>query len=349
MPAEWEPHKQCWMGWPLRPDNWRNKAQPAQEAFAAVVAAITAFEPVTVCGPNPAQVKVASTKVPAGTEVLCMYQNDSWFRDSGPTFVVRDKPGSPGERELAGVDWVFNAWGGLTGGLYKDWRNDDMIAGRILRLQGVKRYKCSAVLEGGSIHTDGEGTLLTTEECLLNPNRNPSMTKAQIEQMLKDYLGVQKVLWLPKGLYADEDTNGHVDNVACFARPGAVLLSWTDDDSDPQHARSVEAYKYLSGQTDARGRQIEVIKLPLPPPLHMTEEEAAGIAQVEGSVPRKAGERLAASYVNFYLPNGGAVIPQALEGLREVFPKRKVVGVPTREVLLGGGNIHCITQQQPAV
>ncbi|BDA42897.1 Agmatine deiminase [Coccomyxa sp. Obi] len=360
MPAEWEPHKQCWMGWPLRPDNWRNNAQPAQEAFAAVVTAIMAFEPVTVCAPTEPQMEVAEGKVPHQTEVLCMFQNDSWFRDTGPTFLVRDRSDHPGEREIAGVDWVFNAWGGITGGLYKDWREDDRVAGRILRLEMVKRFKCHAVLEGGSIHTDGEGTLLTTEECLLNPNRNPTMTKEQIEQMLKDFTGVRKVLWLPKGLYADEDTNGHVDNIACFARPGEVLLSWTDDQTDPQFERSVENYDYLSSQTDAKGRKIKIIKLPLPPPLYYTEEEAAGVQQVDGSAPRKAGERLAASYVNFYMPNGGAVIPQfggeaaeadarALEVLRETFPERKVVGVSTREILLGGGNIHCITQQQPAV
>ncbi|CAL5222373.1 g4727 [Coccomyxa viridis] len=367
MPAEWHPHSMCWMGWPRRPDNWRNNAGPAQEAFARVVSAIMQFEPVTVCAPDVSKVHTAvgpsddsANTVPAATEIIHMEQDDSWFRDCGPTFLLRERPGEAGKQELAGVDWIFNAWGGENGGLYKSWDKDQKVASLILERAGALRYKCPHVLEGGSIHVDSEGTVMTTEECLLNPNRNPDLGKEQIEEFLKGYLGVSKVLWLPKGLYKDTDTNGHVDNFACFARPGVVLLAWTDDTQDPQHAISAEALQYLESQTDAKGRRLEVIKMPLPPPLHISEEESAGVAKVDGSAPREAGERLAASYVNFYLPNGGVIAPQfggeaaeadarALEVFRSAFPGRKVVGVQTREVLLGGGNIHCITQQQPSL
>ncbi|KAK9828044.1 hypothetical protein WJX81_004404 [Elliptochloris bilobata] len=359
MPAEWEPHQQAWMGWPRRPDNWREYAGPAKKAYAAVATAIMEFEPVTVAVPDPRMMEAAKRQLPQRLEVLEIPQDDAWFRDSGPTFVVRDVPGKPGEREVAGVDWIFNAWGGKLGGLYDPWDRDDAVAGHILELAGARRFKAPIVLEGGSIHVDGEGTLLTTEECLLNKNRNPDLTKAQIEGVLADMLRIKKFIWLPRGLEADDDTNGHVDNFACFARPGVVLLAWTDDKEDPQYQRSLEALQVLSASADAAGRPISIVKMPLPPPLHITASEARGVKQVEGTKPRQAGDRLAASYINFYMPNGGIVMPafggeaveadlRAQEVMRDVFPERKVVAVPTREILLGGGNIHCITQQQPA-
>lgn len=200
-------------------------------------------------------------------------------------------------------------------------------------------------------------TCLTTEECLLHKNRNPSLGKSEIESVLKRQLGVEKVIWLPLGLHADHDTNGHVDNFACFARPGVVLLAWCDDAADPQHAISRRALELLKKETDARGRPLEVVKLPCPPVLTRTQAEYDGLAPL-GKENRAAGERLAASYVNFYVANGGVVAPafggaaaaadaEAGRILRAAFPGREVVQVPTREIVLGGGNIHCITQQQP--
>lgn len=258
---------------------------------------------------------------------------------------------------VAGIDWDFNAWGGHTGGLYPTWARDKAVASNILSLVGLSRFECPIVLEGGSIHVDGEGTLLTTEECLLNPNRNPQLTKEEIEEYLSKMLGVKKFIWLPGGLHGDDDTDGHVDNFACFARPGVVLLAWTDDVMDPQRERSLEALDVLENTTDAQGRKLEVIKVPLPPQMFRSAEDVRTVAAVEGVTERLEGVKLAGSYVNFYICNGGVVMPglgdekadaAAKAVIEKAFPDRKVVQVPTREVLLGGGNIHCITQQQPA-
>ncbi|KAJ3687281.1 hypothetical protein LUZ61_016445 [Rhynchospora tenuis] len=358
MPAEWESHEQCWIGWPERPDNWRDNAGPAQRVFADVSFAISKFEPVTLCVSSAQYEKVHSLmNNKSSIRVIEMSMNDAWFRDIGPTF-VRCHIESSLSNEVAGVDWQFNCWGGPEEGCYDDWSLDSLVAKKILEMEKQPRFPHKMVLEGGSIHVDGEGTCITTEECLLNPNRNPDMTKEDIENELKQYLGVEKVIWLPRGLFGDEDTNGHVDNMCCFIKPGAVLLSWTDDPSDPQHERSLEALSILSGCTDAKGRKIEVVKIHVPGPLYMTEEEAQGLVDKGHAVPRKAGTRLAASYVNFYIANGGIVAPkfgdtrqdhEAYDVLREAFPNHEVVMVEgAREIVLGGGNIHCITQQQPA-
>ncbi len=211
------------------------------------------------------------------------------------------------------------------------------------------------MLEGGSIHVDGEGTLITTEECLLNRNRNPQLSREQIEQVLAEHLAIDKVIWLPHGLYNDE-TDGHVDNFCCYVRPGEVLLAWTDDPDDPNFERCQAAMQVLEQVRDAKGRTLQVHKMPIPGPLHASAEECAGVAPLIGSQPRDPSIRLAGSYVNFLIVNGGIIAPafddpldsEAEAILRRVFPDHEVVMVPGREILLGGGNIHCITQQQPA-
>lgn len=360
MPAEWEPHSQCWMGWPERLDNWRDDALHAQRVFAKVATAISKFEPVTVCA-SAAQWENARSQLPENIRVIEMSMNDSWFRDTGPTIVVNKSSASSGAQapKVAGIDWNFNSWGGVDDGCYRDWSLDLQVARKILSTERLPRFPHSMVLEGGSIHVDGEGTCLTTEECLLNKNRNPHLNKGQIENELKAYLGVMKIIWLPRGLFGDDDTNGHIDNMCCFSKPGVVLLSWTDDETDPQYERSVEALTILSDATDARGRKLQIIKLHVPGPLYMTEEEAAGLNQDGEAKPRLAGTRLAASYVNFYIANGGIITPQfgdkkwdgeAVRVLSQAFPNYEVVGIErAREIVLGGGNIHCITQQQPAI
>jgi len=349
MPAEFEPHSGCWMAWPERTDNWRLGAKPAQEAFAAVAAAIAPSEPVTMAVSD-TQFEHCRALLPPEVRVVEVSTDDAWMRDTGPTFVVE------GDGRRRGVDWRFNAWGGTEGGLYFPWDRDDRVAAKVLEVEGADRYRAPIVLEGGAIHVDGEGTVLTTEECLLNPNRNPALSKEQIERALLEYLGAEKVIWLGAGVFEDE-TDGHVDNLACFARPGTVLLTWTDDENDPQHPISRDARERLEAATDARGRSLEVVLLPSPGPLQISAEEAEGIDATEGAVPRRSGDRLAASYVNFYLGNSRIVYPlldprhdeEAAVILRRTFPEREVVGVPAREILLGGGNIHCITQQVPAV
>jgi agmatine deiminase len=255
---------------------------------------------------------------------------------------------------MRGIDWIFNAWGGLESGLYFPWDMDDAVAQKVLELGDVDRYKAPIVLEGGSIHIDGEGTLITTEECLLNPNRNPDLSKKEIEQVLKDYLSVTRIIWLGAGVYNDE-TNGHVDNLCCFLQPGMVALTWTDDKHDPQYEISMDAYQRLEKSTDAQGRKLVIHKLHQPDPVFITQEEADQVDVADGTKPRHAGDRMAASYINFYLCNLGAIVPTfndphdqvALDTLQRLMPDRKVLGVPAREILLGGGNIHCITQQQP--
>jgi agmatine deiminase len=349
MPGEFEAHSGCWIAWPERPDDWRLGAKPAQQAYAVVAEAINASEPVTMAVSD-AQFEHCRSVLSPSIRVVEISTDDAWIRDMGPTFLVDDAGGR------RGVDWHFNAWGGLRGGLYFPWDRDDRAAEKVLEIEGVERYHAPIVLEGGSIHVDGQGTVIATEECLLNPNRNPELTREQIEQVIFDHLGAEKMIWLGGGVYNDE-TDGHVDNLACFARPGVVLLTYTDDEADPQHAISRDAEQRLQAATDARGRQIEVVRLPSPGPITITEDEAKGVDAVAGSLPRRAGDRLAASYVNFYLATKRIVFPllderydeQAAKALRDCFPDREIVGVPAREILLGGGNIHCITQQVPAL
>ena len=347
MPAEYEHHSGCWMLWPERTDNWREGAKPAQAAFVAVAEAVAQGEPVTV-GVCAAQFQNARARLGCGIRVVEMSSNDAWMRDCGPTFLVDAK----GRRR--GVDWVFNAWGGLDGGLYFPWDRDDEVAQKVLEIEGSDRYRAPFVLEGGAIHVDGQGTCLTTEECLLNANRNGTASRAEVETMLQRYLGVSRVIWLGKGVYLDE-TGGHVDELACFTAPGQVALTWTDDRQDPQYEISNDAYQRLRGARDARGRTLTIHKIHQPGPLYMTAAEAAGIDMRNGSRPRRAGDRLPASYINFYIANKCIVMPlfdkrwdaAAARSLKRLFPGRKVIGVATREVLLGGGNIHCITQQVP--
>ncbi|MCX6053440.1 MAG: agmatine deiminase [Chloroflexi bacterium] len=348
MPGEFEKHAATWMLWPERPDNWRLGAKPAQKTFVEVATAISQFEPLTM-GVSQTQYNNARNLLPGHIRVIEMSNNDSWIRDCGPTFVSNGK-------DIKAVDWDFNAWGGLVGGLYFPWDLDDMVAQKVAEMERVDRYKAPFVLEGGSIHTDGEGTLLTTRECLLNENRNPDLSQAELEGLLSDYLDVSKFIWLNRGIYNDE-TNGHVDNICCFIRPGVVALAWTDDRTDPQYEISQENYEILQASTDARGRKLEIIKIHQPDPILIKKEESESVDAVQGTLPRQEGDRLAASYINFYFCNDGVVMPlfndphdkPALDQLQKLMPDRKVVGIYAREILLGGGNIHCITQQQPLV
>jgi len=347
MPAEWSPHAGCWMIWPERPDNWRNGAKPAQAAFAAVATAIARFEPVTMLA-SARQYANARNTLPANIRVLEASSNDAWARDMGPSFLLGPS------NELRGVDWQFNAWGGLGGGLYFPWDLDDQIAAKILQTERAKSYRAPITLEGGAIHVDGEGTVLTTEACLLDPNRNPGATRASMEAALCDYLGAKKVLWLGQGVPEDE-TGGHIDNLACFIKPGVVLLSWCDDPTDPHYTISRNAEAALLAATDAAGRPIRVEHIPMPTPMTYTEEEIAGLDTGDKRTQREPGLRLAASYVNFYIANNAIIAPSfgtstdepAREVLSNLFPSREIIMLPGREILLGGGNIHCITQQQP--
>lgn len=348
MPGEFEKHDGCWIIWPERPDNWRNGGKPAQQVFVEVAKAISRFEPVTVCVSRE-QFSNARHLLPSEIRVVEMSNNDAWVRDSGATFVVNGS-------EVRGVSWSFNAWGGLVDGLYFPWDQDDLVAAKMCDIERKDCYSAGDfVLEGGSIHVDGEGTLVTTEECLLSEGRNPGMSREEIEATLKEYLNLEKIIWIRKGIYNDE-TNGHVDNIFNYVRPGEVVLAWTDDENDPQYAISKDAYEVLSNATDARGRKLKIHKMYTPAPVLISAAESEGVDAVDGTLPRVEGDRLAASYCNYYTANGGIVFPtfgdpndaRAEALLKQIYPDREVVGVYAREILLGGGNIHCITQQQPS-
>ena len=348
MPGEFEKHHATYILWPQRPDNWRLGGKPAQHTFVQVAREISRFEPVVV-GVNADQYDNACAMLPPQVMVVEISNNDSWVRDCGPTFVTDG-------HKLRGVDWHFNAWGGLVDGLYFPWDKDDAVARKICAIEGVDRYRTDDfVLEGGSIHVDGEGTLVTTEECLLSPGRNPHLNRQQIEAMLKEYLNLEKIIWLPRGIYLDE-TNGHVDNIFSFSAPGECVLAWTEDKNDPQYEICQEALRVLETEEDAKGRKLKVHKLLLPKPILISKEESEGVDAIDGTLPRLEGDRLAASYANFYIVNGAVICPlfhdehdeAAKKTLQQAFPDREIVGLYAREILLGGGNVHCITQQVPA-
>ena len=359
MPAEFEEHEGCIIVWPQRPGSWSFGADVACAAFTAVIKAIAASEQVYVACDKRSKHWQRAERMLAGlanVELLDIPTDDSWARDIGPTFVVQDTAEG---RVVRGINWRFNAWGGEVDGLYPDYEQDDAFAAAFAKTKGYELYEAAPfVLEGGSIHVDGEGTAMVTASCLLSAGRNPQLTQAQIEDKLKEYLNVEKVLWLPRGIYNDE-TNEHVDNVCAFIRPGEVVLAWTDKEDDPQYALSKASLDYLEQATDAKGRKIIVHKLPVPAvPVCITEDEVAGFDFVEGEDMREAGERLAASYVNFYFSNDSVVLPafgdenvasdaRAAAILAQLCPERRIVRIPARAILTGGGNIHCITQQIP--
>lgn len=346
MPAENEPQEHVWMAWPTREDNWREKGKHAQAEFVNVATAIAQATDVTFIVDAP-HFEQARSALPSHIQLVEMPSDDCWMRDIGATYVINNK----GERRAN--SWKFNAWGGDIDGLYDSWEQDDEVAEKMAALTGDDVYKAPFILEGGSIHVDGEGTLFTTEECLLHPSRNPDLSKEDIEDLLKTYLNVDKIVWLKDGLYNDE-TNGHIDNIMHVIRPGVVALTYCEDKNDPQYAISQNAYNVLSHTMDAKGRRLEIIKLPMPGPLFVTTEEAQNLTESQ-YMNRKVGERLAASYANFLITNDRVVFPlldektdeQAKQILQKAFPSHTVIGVSARNILLGGGNIHCITQQVP--
>ena len=348
MPAEFEPHAGCLLIFPERSDSWQYGGYAARKAFVRVVEAIARYERVTVLASD-RQYDNARALLSEHVRVVEMESNDAWARDYCPVFVQNEAG------DVRGVDFGFNAWGGLYDGLYFPWDKDDRMARKVCDLLDKDVYDCREfILEGGSVHVDGEGTCLVTESCLLSPGRNPGLSREQIERRLREMLGVSTVLWLPRGIYNDE-TNEHVDNICAFTSPGHVVLAWTDDQADPQYAMSKACLDYLGSVTDAKGRKLTVHKLPLPSPVTMTAEECEGLDLCADEPTRRAGERLAASYVNFYISNGAVVMPgfgdpmdeRARERLQELLPGREVIQIPARDILIGGGNIHCITKQIP--
>ncbi|WP_326587160.1 agmatine deiminase family protein [Streptomyces sp. NBC_01294] len=344
MPAEWAEHEACLMVWPTRASLWGPAFEAAKREYAAVARAIADFEPVVMiaahgladearaacAGDSDGKGDSAAGAAGHSIEVVELPVDDSWLRDSGPIFAYD----AHGHR--VGVDFRFNAWGEK----HHPWTADDKLASLLLDRLGTPRVHSSMVLEGGALTVDGEGTLITTEQCLLHPNRNPRMSRTEIEDELKRRLGVEKVIWLPYGGLEDTEIDGHVDGVAAYVAPAKVVVSLPEDKTHPDYARMRANLAVLEASTDARGRALEIVALP-----QTTHGE------VEGT-PVEVG------HLNFYLANGGCVVPvggdpdstsdaEALAVLAAALPGRKVVGVPTPVLAYGGGGIHCITQQLP--
>ena len=336
MPAEWEPHAATWLAWPHKADSWPGNFAPIPAIWVEMVRALVPDEHVHILVNDEAMAddarrRLAAAGVPAAHVSLHRIRtNDAWARDHGPCFVTRDTAGG---RELLALDWIYNAWGGK----YPPWDADDAVPPQVAAHLGVPCVAPGIVLEGGSIDVNGRGTLLTTEACLLNPNRNPHLTRTQIEQSLRDYLGVVHVLWLGDGIVGD-DTDGHIDDLARFVDPCTVATVVEDDPADENHGRLRENYERLLRMTDQDGRPLRVLTLPMPAPVVYD------------------GQRVPASYANFYIGNGAVLVPvfddphdaEALRVLSRAFPGRRTVGIKARELVWGLGAFHCVTQQQPA-
>ena len=328
MPPEWARHDRCWMAWPCRAELWGERLAAAQQACAEIARTIAEFEPVTMIA-RPELTAEASLRCGQGISVLPLEHDDCWTRDTLPTFVV-DPRG-----QLAGIDWRFNFYGGTALGQAADARLAEAICERLK----VPRFTAPVVLEGGAVHVDGEGTCLVCARSLLDPGRNPGLGREAMESALADHLGVSKVIWLEAGLQ-DDPAGGHVDNLARFARPGVVIALACRDESDANHAGLQGNLARLRGESDAQGRSLEVIEI----------EQPAARWQPDG-------RRLCASYVNFYLPNGAVLVPMfddpmdnpAFNAIAAAFADRQALHIDADDLLHGGGGIHRITQQQPAV
>ena len=326
LPAEWAPHERCWMAWPCRDELWRARIDEAREAYAALAKVIAAYEPVTMIA-REGHVTDASVMCGAGVEVMPAAIDDSWVRDTGPAFLAN----AAGER--AGVAWQFNGWGGK----FVPHANDAALAAKLLDRLEFPAYAAPAVLEGGAYSCDGEGTLMVTEQCALNENRNPGLGREDMTRVLQDYLGVREVVWLAGGLESDV-TEGHVDNVARFVAPGMVLAVSPGEPGDDSHDVLSENAARLAATSDAEGRRLEVRELPQPAPRLID------------------GRRLVQSYANFYIANGAVVVPsfedsndgKARHVIAQAFPKRRIEQVPASDITFGGGGIHCTTLEQPA-
>ena len=334
MPPEWCQHECCWMQWPhedpnrnsyLEVESWSHfDFEKGRHKWAEVAKAISNFEKVKMIV-HPIDIKIAKKILHDSIEICEIKNDDCWARDSGATFLLND------QRKLGGIDWEFNGWG-----KFNPHDSDNKIAKFMIEKSSAEYFKSTMVLEGGSIHVDGAGTLITTEQCLLNKNRNPNLSKIEIEENLKKYLNIKKIIWLKHG--TDEGTDGHVDNIACFADENKVLALACNDKQDPFYDKLNENLEILKTEKDAEGRRLEVIEIEMSYKRLIPDDDEPS------------------SYINFYIANGGIVMPsfddekadkKAQNIIKSVFPKRKILALNGIDISLGGGNIHCITQQQP--
>lgn len=337
MPAEWARHEATWLAWPHNEETWPGKVAEVEGIYLQMIEALAPEEKVALLvNDERTREKVArrleGRKVK--TENIVYYLTptvDAWMRDYGPNFVLRD---SGGKRGIACVKWIFNAWGEK----YESLMQDNEVGHRLAPLLEMPLFCPEIVLEGGSIDTNGEGLCLVTEQCLLNPNRNPRLSRSRIEEALRNFLGFTRFIWLGEGIEGD-DTDGHIDDIARFVNPTTIVTAVEEDAQDKNEAPLRENLKRLRGATDGKGRKLEVIPIPMP-----------------GRIEASWG-RLPASYLNFYIANGVVLVPifghandrVALKTLGEVFPDRRIIGIRSETLVMGLGGIHCVTHEQPAV
>ncbi len=334
MPAEWEPQAAVWLSWPHNRATWPGRFRPIPYAFARFVAAISRFEDVRINAASALQARAIRLCRAAGADMsrVRFYNhptNDAWCRDHGPIFVKNDRTG-----EVAITDWAHNAWGGK----YPPFDLDNTIPPKIAARLRLRRFEHPMILEGGSLDVNGRGDLLTTESCLLNPNRNPHLSRAEIERTLRDYLGVKRILWLGDGIVGD-DTDGHIDDITRFFRPDGILTCVEPNGRDPNHRLMAENLERLHGFRTRTGGRFEIVPLPLPRPLSFD------------------GQRVPASYANFLIVNGAVLVPTfrqpkrdtaALGVIGDCFPGREIVPIDCHDIIWGLGTLHCLSQQQPS-
>ncbi len=336
MPAEWEPHAATWLAWPHNRNTWPGMDSAIVAVYVQMIAALHQDERVHICvNDSETAGHVRHTLDTAGVDLarIGIYEiptNDAWTRDHGPIFLTRQHGQTI---ELGLTNWTFNAWGAK----YPPWDLDDRVPERIAQCLNIVPFTPDMVLEGGSIEVNGRGMLLTTESCLLNPNRNPTLTRSDIERRLKAFLGVHHIGWLGEGLIGD-DTDGHVDDIARFVNPTTVVCAVEDDPTDANYKPLQDNLRRLRALRDQSGQPLRVVPLPMPGPVEY------------------AAERLPASYANFHIANRTVLVPTydhpqdrtALSILQELFPGRRIRGIPCRELVVGLGALHCVTMQQPA-
>ena len=333
-PAEWEPHAATWLAWPHKSETWPGKFQPIPGVWQQLVRRLSRFEPVHISCGGEAVMRQAREMVGDLPNVVLhdWPTNDVWARDHGPMFLV-GKTSDGTQLPPALVDWLYNAWGGK----YPPFDQDNGIPRRAAEYLGCRRFEPGIILEGGAVDGDGRGTILTTEECLLHPNRNPQLSRTDVEQYLADYCGTRKVLWLGRGIEGD-DTDGHIDELARFVSPHTVVCAIEENPKDKNHEPLHENFVRLREMTDVDGNELDIIPLPMPGPLYVDDQ------------------RLPASYLNFYIANGVVIVPifeeptdkVVLAHFRKLFPGRDIVGIYAVDLFWGLGAFHCITQQQPS-
>ncbi len=339
MPAEWAPHEATWLSWPNNKDTWTEEMDAVEAAFAQAVECLSQGEIVKILVDSDQEQERARAILNqrpmrwGNIKFIVHPTVDVWIRDYGPNFLIYQKA-SGGKKELGYNKWVFNAWGNKYADLATDTAVFDDLASRV----PGRRFEPKIVLEGGSIEVNGEGVCLTTEQCLLNPNRNPKLNRGQIERKLKEHLGVQKILWLAEGVEGD-DTDGHIDDIARFTDARTILAVYEENKADKNHAILHENWERLESMTDAKDRPFRLFKLPMPEPV------------IYGS------NRVPASYANFLITNKHVLVPvfgqkrdaEALKIITPLFPNREVVGINCKVMVRGFGTLHCASQQQPAI